>query len=151
MNKDEIWAVATITASDDMPELENGQVDIGNKSFEEVNVEFSSSEFKKILRQTKCYSYTSAPITLYWKFGKGRNVACAGRRCFDTLDEMKDYMVESRPLVYKVIHNTIFDKYMVRVFTIDGTDDVVSFNWKDNLYTNLCIFGLKIKRWFNAK
>jgi hypothetical protein len=127
---------AKITVKDELPELPEGEVDVTDIPFKEVNKIMEDDEIAVILKRCKCYrSDHSGPVTLYWKLFAEKKAACASTSKYDTLDLLEEYLLENRPLVYSISHNTIFDKYMLRVFTTDM--EAFEFRWYDNLYNKM--------------
>jgi len=142
MNEDEIWAVTKITASDEMPELEDGEIAIGDVAWDQCYIQYDEPRLKKVLRKCRCFrpSYIG-PVTLYWKWGKDKQAAESMCIQFDTESEMLSYLKKNRPLVYTLTYVKPFDRYMARVFSTNG--EVFSYKWYDKLYE---VVGIKLGR-----
>lgn len=120
--------------------LEPGEIDIGNKTWNDVFVPFTKNELKNL----GIKYYTISPITIFKRSLFEKLVALeATRIIFQNREDMLKWLKQHKNLlIYQVIKNTLRDTYAVRFFQYDSIN--LKVNWLLYWYNRLFIWKNRI-------
>jgi len=104
--------------------LKKDEIDATDIPRNEINKSFNKQKLRDFMKDSKSFMYTRSPVMPY-KTGLTKKSILeyeASSKTFKTFDELKKYIDENDGLiVHQTIHNTPFDKYMLRFFNIKTT------------------------------
>jgi len=119
--------------------LKEGEIDVTNIKTDEINKILSKKETISIIKNI-AYLYTISPVTVY-KTGLTKRSMIGievQSQIFESIDNIKNFLKnEKGVIVYQIIYNTIYNKYMLRYFNKRTSFIKYWFNkkfvWKNNI------------------